>query len=194
MKPNSLVSKIDQWIVGTMHRTAAVSSWLSGKIADVAGINEVLTAARAAGLHDVQQCTIESVTQFFGAPLTKEPHHVVFELLLWPDHLYEWIWAKDGTLFRSGFVRRWGGEVPKGMNIHAAAGLLRPWYHTELDINRALGKPLEVNGWWPEYTFVYALSSDDQVLKLTLQHGLLVEHPEPPPVSSAPRRSADDVA
>ena len=168
----TVASKLDRWIVGTVRPDDTRLLLDAGASLDIADAQSVVEEARAAGLHDPMTAGRDTIIRVFGEPGDQAPGKIRYDLTLWPDHSFEWSLDGQGRVMHSTFVRRSPGSREKVQLGTSAATQLRTRHDTEDDVRSWFGAPTSEEGWWPEHSLVYALPDASRLL-LTFHHGLL---------------------
>jgi hypothetical protein len=162
------------WILGTMRHRPEIAQRFVLESWQKAVVEDTLRAARSCGLHQPDAITADTVREFFGVPTSETNGHLVYELQLWPEHVYVWSADVAGLIIRSAFKMR-GRPKPQveTRQSDAVDHQFRPWTDTEDEVRDGLGEPVSETGWWPEYVHRYTTGGDD--LDFTFDHGLLTE-------------------
>lgn len=166
------VGRVDLWLAGTMRPNAAFERRLNARSVHIDDTTPVVEEARSAGLYEIERVTAQTLVEFFGTPIFRSAERLRYELSLWPEHDYEWVFDATGRIVHSSFRRR-EGELPmRSTPSVAAASLFRAGYHTEADVYQVLGSAQAEQAWWPENCLVYVLPAERQLV-FTFEHGLL---------------------
>lgn len=181
-------SALDQWIAGTMHESHEAERRLARFDLSIAAARHAVVALQESGLGDYRSLTRDLLLRAFGTPLASLPERLLYEVDLWPDHLYSWYIAPDGTGSDGGFHRKY----PTSVAVERSASLpelqrqVRLWEHTEEDVRALLGEPAEIASWWPQATLHYGPLLAKTGVSFTFDHGLLcaIDLRRPPPRSS----------
>ncbi len=166
------VGRVDLWLAGTMRPNAEHQRRLSARSVRLEDTASVVEEARSAGLYEIARVTVQTLVNFFGPPAFRSAERLSYELSLWPEHDYEWVFDAKGRIVHSSF-RRHARELPvRSTPSEASASLFRAGYHTEADVYHALGSAQAEQAWWPENCLVYFLPAERQLV-FTFEHGLL---------------------
>lgn len=168
-------TKLDLWVAGTMLSPAEVAKRLASVGVTREDAKTVAESVKGTRLASPLTADRTAVLDVFGAPLEEKAGRLVYDLVLWPDHQYEWMVATGGRVASNGFARRAPDTIPAPdrMTVSAVAKLFQPWVHTRHDVLRTLGAPSRTDGWWPEVTLFYAGASGTEEVAFTFDHDLL---------------------
>lgn len=168
-------SALDQWIAGTMHEFHEAERRLARFDLSIAAARQAVGALRESGLGDYRSLTRDLLQRAFGTPLASLPERLLYELVLWPDHLYSWYIAPDGTGSDGGFHRKYpaSAAVERSASLPELQRQVRLWEHTEEDVRALLGEPEDIASWWPQTTLHYGPPLAESGVSLTFDHGLL---------------------
>ena len=166
---------LDLWIAGTMSVTEDARGRLHSAGGAWASAEAAALRAKQTRLSDPFEADRSIVLELFGPPLREENGVLLFSLVLWPDHQYEWRVAPSGGVLHNGFLRRANTRVPAPAR-HSLVGFqeaFKPWLHTSTDVVDALGPASREDGWWPESTLFYGVGDGENTIAVTFDHELL---------------------
>lgn len=136
---------------------AAVKAW--------ARANSLLTG-RYIPLARFQEC--------FEEPLLQDKERMVYQLNLWPEHLFDAGVTADGGVFFEGFrLKHTDAEDRLKLNPRDSLSRLTIGRHTWREVELMLGKPTGTHGWGPMEDWFYGSRDDASFLTLGLDFGLL---------------------
>ncbi len=142
---------------------------------DRSNVEALAEEVRASGLYNSATASGELVLRLFGAPDARTKDRFAYNLVVLPDHAYEWLVDEGDRIEASSLVRRFNALRPT--DAQARLGLrdkLEVGYHTEADVRNMMGPPLVEDGWWPEHTLTYTTSETKERWVFTFLNGLLV--------------------
>lgn len=171
------IPRLDLYLAATMRPSADLSRRLQQ--ADIGSnvLTTVLAHARQAGFGDPSKVTRELVEGFFGRPVSIQETGIRYQLVLWPEHQYHWKTEEWGGASHIGFKLTAPSELPAWLprDWQAASKAFQPWYHTAVDVCRALGQPDLDLSWGAAWGWHYGPQPDGRDLVFDFDYGLLRE-------------------
>lgn len=174
--PSGSLTQLDRYLAGTMsdseeleHRLQAVGETHSAVRAAARNLLESSAAFR-----DPLTRTVQEVVSVFGEPTAREGSRVLYQVMLWPEHWFQWRFGGSDRVTDQAFVRRDARPVerPAELTLSSLRQTLEPWYHTAQDARQVLGPPLNQEDWWPSLLQEFGVSGARSV-RLSFEHGLL---------------------
>jgi hypothetical protein len=139
--------------------------------------------------------TLEAAMALFGPPAVRRVERVAWDLVLLPQHRYEYR-LRDGGLDAGELLRRDEHALVPGApppSLAAARAIFRPWFHTRRDLGRVLGDPARDDRGHPHESAVWVLPDGSEV-QCDFAHGLLLRVGGATLTRSAPREDAPEAA
>ena len=136
--------------------------------------------AREAGFHDVRTLTVDLVIVHFGAPTVALQDRLLYDLVVWPQHRFEWRGLASGAATHEGFVMRESPVLPTwlSLSLSSVRSVFRPWFHPRHEIEAVLGDPAVDLSWGEMGEWYYGPALDGSEIVITFDYGLLrsIEH------------------
>ena len=137
---------------------------------------------------DPRRTSVDLIIVHFGVPTTAYPDRLVYDLVLWPDHAFEWHLNEWGGAGFDGFRLKADPELPTWipLEISAIRSVLRTSYLTAVEVDRLFGEPALDLSWGQlgEWYFGPSRAGDDicfafdygLLRAITVHEGVIVEH------------------
>ena len=145
-----------------------------------AELRTIKRRAEEVGFNDPLRLTIELVVAHFGRATLAHGDRLLYDLLLWPEHRFEWTALERGRAAHEGFVLREPPRVPLWvpLSLSSLRNAFTPWHHTRHEIELVLGEPTLDLSWGELGEWYYGPAVDGSEIVLTFDYGLLrsIEH------------------
>ena len=171
------IPRLDLYLAATMRPSEDLSRRLQCAEIGPNVLATVLGHSRQAGFGDPGQVTRALIEEFFGRPTSGDGRGVTYQLVLWPEHQYEWKVEEWGGASHIGFTLAASSELPPWLprDWQAASSAFRPWYHTAGDVSHVLGQPDLDLSWGAAWGWHYGPQPDGRDLVFDFDYGLLRE-------------------
>lgn len=128
--------------------------------------------AREAGVWD-RRASPSDLIAYFGQPMLAEPETLLYHLVLWPDHTFEFGVHEGGWVTHDGFALRRETPLPQRVALTSALGIFQVGWHTTTEVHRVLGPPETLQGWERMEDWFYRFPDQEQQIVLEFDFRLL---------------------
>lgn len=172
---------LDLFLASLMQDHARLRDRLRQAQVSESQLNDARENARRTGLLRGAPISPKDLIAFLGDPDEAGYGLLLYQLKLWPDHLFEFGVNEARDVFYRGFKLRvpvtLTGDLP---TVAAAASRLDIGHHTRAEVTGVLGAPARTLDWAPREEWYYGPIRDDIYLVAEFDFGLLTRIQEQP--------------
>lgn len=171
------VPLIDLYIAATLRPSQDLSIRLEQAGVNLHSAKQVAARVERMILSNPQGVRPAAIVEFFGSPSHNDPFGISYDLVLWPEHRYQWHVDDEGRASHGGFILHQEGELPEWLprELGTVQKVFQPMHHTGADVERVLGEPDLDLSWFPQQGWHYGPLPDGQDLIFDFDLGLLRE-------------------
>jgi len=173
-----LPPRLDLWIVATMAKVTGVRDRFAKAAITAESIRRALAEVETFGIRDGHAVSSARIVDCFGPPAIAEANKLAYNLPLWPAHQFVWAVSRLGDAAGLGLQLRAIVPVTRALpfGLEMARATFKSWYHTEHEVQSALGRPDRVeDGAGRVAKWVFAPSGAQEAIRLSFAWGLLYE-------------------
>lgn len=163
------------YLAATMRRGADLVRRLEQFGIRDAQLRAAKSRAEEVGFADARSLTIELVFAHFGRPTLAEGNQLLYDLVLWPEHRFEWRGLEWGGAAHEGFMLREAPTLPVWvpLSLSSLRKTFTTWHHTRHEIQEVLGEPTLDLSWGELGEWYYGPAVDGSEIVMTFDYGLL---------------------
>jgi hypothetical protein len=174
---STATSALDLYLAAMMRASQDLMARLQNAGVDLEVAQRVVSHAERAVFADPHGVRPAKIVEFFGPPSRSYPFSISYDLVLWPEHRYDWHVDDGGRVSHGEFILRCEEVLPKWLpkELEPARSIFRPMHHTATDVERVFGEPDADESWFPQQKWHYGPLRDGRDLVFDFDLGLLRE-------------------